>query len=1373
MKKSYTFWPKSQKIVAFAKNVLSKKVGLVAGLVLMFSMSAFSQKNWYLQVDSLKPGTTTQVKVAPNNLKAWTADPRGHGYDSVNSVWFAKPTSFTDSNQIFTIQSSGFTAATGTGNANPWNVTGAHSKIVIGTDTTISFTSNINTNSTIDVLNKATFFIYSPINTGIKFGNLAVGSTIRYAGATPATQQVLAGNYYNLAIVLGGANTNTGQVASPFLLPAGTIGVAGSFSTSNKYANFNSFNINFNGTGGQVIPQANYYNLTISGNKTVPDSLTGTVAVAGTFSDLSTGAPLNLFTISKGANVNSTVAYNGLLPQFPTVSNYNGLSFTNGQGFQIDSIDFYNKRVVLYNADPELQQGFKISAAGTTVELDTATYVSSVNGTSVYLTEAPTLRALWFPLGHPATNPNGKAYTPDTLHIISWTAGAGTVPAQIHFDREIDTLFTVGIQPGDTITSQVLYPKVAGKNAPIVTTVSPDNDSTVYIQSTNLAGTVNAISPLANTVNLGTLTFGLPGNLPSTKTLSGTINLLGAFNPGLGTVNTAGSTISFNGLANQTVPAIGYDNVIINESKTTFAATTATVGAPTFTGKVTVQQGSFVVTNNTTANVDVLANGTFVFEQPNSAGITFGTLAPGSTVRYGGNLAAYQSVLPNYNYSNLNLQSYNGNCWPLVLPTSPINVAGTFATSSKYTNLVGSTFNFNGTGGTLLGGGTFYNLIFSGNKTIADTLNGTFTIAGTLTNTSTGAGIAPTRYNAAGVASGSSTVSYIGLVPQTIAPLTYWNVNFSHGQPFWVKDFNYANSTVTLYSSAPELAVGDKVIVNSNPLFVDSTTTITAINDTILTLSNAPTLRVFDAHLGHVTGAAKDTFAITSFGLLDSTIVLATVPGTLLVGDTLTSTILNGNRFVRAINGNTIQLSLSPFAATYGYGSLTIGTPSKVPTPKTIVDSVFIKGAFNPNYGNYGATSINVSNSTVVFNGKKQNIPGITYNNLVINQDSAFTAALSASALVQGAFTLASGKLTTNTTNKLLTLDVNATFPPVANDTFFVNGGLAKNFASTTPFTYQIGSVNANISRARSVVVTPATVDAKTYIVNFAVGKVANATKFDSTSISVVDPASYYNVALSNYAVGVDTSAKISFQYRYDSSITNESLLLSEYDGTQFTSVGTVLQPASGPAATFGTISTDNSVSTFGHFAFAFGIPYPMPVKFGTVSASALSNGTVKVSWESLSEVNVSKYVVETSTDGSTFSDKGVVVAKGASEYSLVDLTPAVGVNYYRIKEVDNNGTATYSAVVSVKESALIASLSIYPNPVANKQLNFVLNTGAADYTLKVTNILGQSILAKAIGHNGGAASYSVALPQGIKAGTYFVKLSNGINQLTKTIVVE
>ncbi len=766
---------------------------------------------------------------------------------------------------------------------------------------------------------------------------------------------------------------------------------------------------------------------------------------------------------------------------------------------------------------------------------------------------------------------------------------------------------------------------------------------------------------------------------------------------------------------------------------------------------------------NLTATIDLFAGSSLTLTCPNTDGVSFENIGAGTTVRYSGNANGSQKVAP-ANYVNLNLAAAAGSL-PIILPSSPIGVSGTLTNNNKIANLNGSTFVINGKGGQLVNATNFYNLTFSGTRTTPDTLRGTVAIAGTLTN-NTGTPFVVGTANATTGVMAYSTVSYNGHIPQVSDLPTYGNLTFSNGQNFYVSSFDNAAKTITLAASAQaDLKVGAKIAANAltTPISLDTSTVITAITDSVLTLSNAPLLRAYVNRLGHAAGAKPDSIFIASFTPLPDSVVTIGV-GSVAVGDTLVSQILAAKSAAIAVNSTTNAVTLSTSSTTkvltnvHNFLAVNFGLPNRLPSDKTIPSDVTILGNLTAN------NAIASALGTTTYKGKKQTVGGITYNNLVINQDSAFTATLGGKALVQGAFTLASGKLSTSN-NNLLTLDVNATFPAVTNDTFYVNGPLAKKFASTSPFKYQIGTVVANVGRARSVVITPATADAKTYAASYTWGKVANATKLDSVGVFSLDTTSYYTIAGTNYTG--DSTAKISLQYNFGAPIDN-SLVLAHYVGTKFISEGNVHVPSS---ETAGSITTDNFIGTFGRFAFGYN-PALLPVKLSDVIASTVGS-TVKVSWKSLSETNVTSYVVEGSADGVTFTAKGTVLAKGASDYSFVDVAPLAGANYYRIKEVDNNGASSYSAVVSVKSSALSTNLAIYPNPVVNKLLKFSLNTNAANYSLKVTNILGQSFVSRTISHNGGTASYNVSLPSNVKAGTYFVKLSDGVKEITKTIVVE
>jgi len=92
-------------------------------------------------------------------------------------------------------------------------------------------------------------------------------------------------------------------------------------------------------------------------------------------------------------------------------------------------------------------------------------------------------------------------------------------------------------------------------------------------------------------------------------------------------------------------------------------------------------------------------------------------------------------------------------------------------------------------------------------------------------------------------------------------------------------------------------------------------------------------------------------------------------------------------------------------------------------------------------------------------------------------------------------------------------------------------------------------------------------------------------------------------------------------------------------------------------------------------------------VKFETIP----ENNSVKVKWETNSEVNNDYFTIEKSNDGTQFLPVGTVHGAGTSSatlsYSFVDDQPYQGINYYRLKQVDYDGQFTYSKTISVNVS--------------------------------------------------------------------------------------
>jgi hypothetical protein len=156
--------------------------------------------------------------------------------------------------------------------------------------------------------------------------------------------------------------------------------------------------------------------------------------------------------------------------------------------------------------------------------------------------------------------------------------------------------------------------------------------------------------------------------------------------------------------------------------------------------------------------------------------------------------------------------------------------------------------------------------------------------------------------------------------------------------------------------------------------------------------------------------------------------------------------------------------------------------------------------------------------------------------------------------------------------------------------------------------------------------------------------------------------------------------------------------------GTNFAIVTTTGLPA-GP---FASVAAPNSLTTpaFSATGVTVTTQTPLPLTWGPFNALGLSNNTVSLTWTTLQEENVSRFVVEYSTDGKAYKAIGTVAAAGntssATQYKFIQTNPILnGTNFYRLQEVDLDGKATYSSVRALKfNNGQIIKVLATPNPV-------------------------------------------------------------------------
>ncbi|MGI4865927.1 MAG: hypothetical protein ACRYFZ_18530 [Janthinobacterium lividum] len=208
--------------------------------------------------------------------------------------------------------------------------------------------------------------------------------------------------------------------------------------------------------------------------------------------------------------------------------------------------------------------------------------------------------------------------------------------------------------------------------------------------------------------------------------------------------------------------------------------------------------------------------------------------------------------------------------------------------------------------------------------------------------------------------------------------------------------------------------------------------------------------------------------------------------------------------------------------------------------------------------------------------------------------------------------------------------------------------------------------------------------------------------------------------------------------------------------------------PASGPQAATVSGSTRSfsfSTTALGRLTVAGG-EAPLPVALTRFTAEP-QGADALLRWATASEKNNDHFEIEASTDGRAFARIGTVVGHGttaqAHDYQFVDPSIAhyaASPVYYRLRQVDLDGTFSYSPVRAVAVSGP-AGLALFPNPTSRA----ATLTGTQPGTVvTVLDAIGRQVLAITADATGTAA---LVLPEGVATGVYVVRASSQALRLT------
>ncbi len=179
-----------------------------------------------------------------------------------------------------------------------------------------------------------------------------------------------------------------------------------------------------------------------------------------------------------------------------------------------------------------------------------------------------------------------------------------------------------------------------------------------------------------------------------------------------------------------------------------------------------------------------------------------------------------------------------------------------------------------------------------------------------------------------------------------------------------------------------------------------------------------------------------------------------------------------------------------------------------------------------------------------------------------------------------------------------------------------------------------------------------------------------------------------------------------------------------------------------------------------------------LPITLFSFSATKTENG-IQIVWITAMEKNFDYFQLERATEDLIFTAVARIEGQGGldinTSYLYIDASPQRGKNYYRLKSVDVDESFEYSPVIVMEWNRVNQGISIYPNPTVNRSFTVGLDdVMTSPVSLSLFETRGYLFFETMLN----STSSTINLPDHIREGIYFVKLSSPKGQRTVRVVV-
>lgn len=184
-----------------------------------------------------------------------------------------------------------------------------------------------------------------------------------------------------------------------------------------------------------------------------------------------------------------------------------------------------------------------------------------------------------------------------------------------------------------------------------------------------------------------------------------------------------------------------------------------------------------------------------------------------------------------------------------------------------------------------------------------------------------------------------------------------------------------------------------------------------------------------------------------------------------------------------------------------------------------------------------------------------------------------------------------------------------------------------------------------------------------------------------------------------------------------------------------------------------------------------------LPVKLIEFYGIRINNGEVELSWTTSEEINNEYFEVERTLNPATgfhvvAKVPGKINSTTNSSYKLTEPNFEEVYTYYRLKQVDQDGSFLYSRIIAVKGFFDPLTVTPAPNPVVSSDFKFLVSGQKAGEKLmvQVSDVTG-NLLYQNDEYILGEDKIISFQASGVKVGLYVVKIKNTLQQASKSFL--